>query len=138
MKRDGALSKAPNTQIVNLVAKQKLVIEYHHPNNVLNIIASDGIVSLSIHITKKGPVLKIGGGDLTIQADGNLAIDAERVTIHSRKEMALTTDGNLHIEAAGDLHSKARIQTITADLGNVDIKANDDVTLDGERIRMNC
>jgi len=138
MKKNRALTKATNTQIVDLVAEQKLVIEYHHLSNVLNIIASDGMVSLSIHITKEGPVLKIGGGVLTIQAEGNLAIDAERVAIHSRKGMALTTGGNLHIEAAGDLHSKARGQTITADLGNVDIKANDDVKLDGERIRLNC
>lgn len=138
MKRDRALTKATNTQIVNLVAKQKLVIEHQNLSNVLNIIGSDGMVSLSIHITKEGSVLRIGGGELTIQAEGNLAIDAESVAIHSRKGMALTTGENLHIEAAGDLHSKARVQTITADLGNVDIKANDDVTLDGERVRMNC
>jgi len=138
MKTGGAVTKATNTQIVDLVAQQKLVIEYHHISNVLNIIDSDGIVSLSIHLTKEGPVVRIAGGALTIQAEGNLTIDAERVAIHSQKGMALTTGGNFHIEAAGDLHSKARIQTITADLGNVDIKANDDVTLDGERIRMNC
>jgi hypothetical protein len=42
------------------------------------------------------------------------------------------------IDTPGDIHSEACSQKITAHLGNVDIKANDDVTLDGERIRMNC
>ncbi len=138
MKKSQALTKATNTKTVALVAKQKLVIENHQLSNVLNIVGSDGNLSLSIQITTAGPVLKIGGGTLTIQAEGNLAIDAERVSIHSRKDMALTTDGNIHIEAEGDLYSKARGQMITADLGDIDIKANDDVKLDGERIRLNC
>ena len=138
MKKGQEIVKAANTKTVALVAKQKLVIEYHHFSNVLNIIGSDGNLSLSIQITKAGPVLKISGEALTIQAEGKLAIDAEKVSIHSRKDMALTTGGNIHIEAAGDLYSKSRAQMITADLGNIDIKANDDVKLDGERIRLNC
>jgi hypothetical protein len=32
----------------------------------------------------------------------------------------------------------ARIQNITAELGNVNLQANDDVKIDGERILMNC
>jgi hypothetical protein len=36
------------------------------------------------------------------------------------------------------LDSQARIQNITAVLGNVNVKANDDVRMNGERVRMNC
>ncbi len=32
----------------------------------------------------------------------------------------------------------AKIQKITAELGNVELKANDDVRLNGERVKINC
>jgi hypothetical protein len=34
--------------------------------------------------------------------------------------------------------STARAHKVTAERGDVDVYANDDVKLDGERIRMNC
>ncbi|PIE66989.1 MAG: hypothetical protein CSA23_06265 [Deltaproteobacteria bacterium] len=138
MKKGQALPNTADKKIVTLVAKQKLMIEDHQASNVLKILDSNGKISLSIQITEDGPVLKLGGGALTITTEGNLAIDAESVSIHGRKEMALTTEGNFHIEASGGIHSKAQAQLITADLGDIDIKANDDVKLDGERIRLNC
>ena len=89
-------------------------------------------------MTESGPVLKVGTGSLAIQTGGNLSINAEQITIHGRKGMALTTGGDIRINAAGDLISRARTQKIRATPGNIDIEANDDITLDGERIRMNC
>lgn len=132
------LTEVTETQTVELVADQRLVIEYHHHSNVLNIVGSDEQISLSIHVTEDGPVMRIGGNTLTIQTEGSLSIDAKKVSIHSREGTSLTTSGNFEIQAAGDIHSNARIQTITANLGSVDIKANDDVKLKGERIRLNC
>ena len=132
------LTEVIETQTVELVADQRLLIEYYHHSNLLNIVGADGQVSLSIHVTEDGPVMRIRGNTLTIQTEGNLSIDAKKVSIHSREGTSLTTGGNFEIQAVGDIHSKARIQTITADLGNVDIKANDDVKMEGERIRLNC
>jgi len=36
------------------------------------------------------------------------------------------------------MHSLARVQNIKADLGNVNVTANDDVSINGERVRVNC
>ena len=60
--------------------------------------------------------------------------------------MNIKTAGNLVIEAGKDCLTKiagtnksiARIQKLTASLGNVEIKANDDVKLDGESVKLNC
>lgn len=38
----------------------------------------------------------------------------------------------------GDIATRAREQVIEARLGDVRVKANDDVKLNGERIRLNC
>ena len=45
---------------------------------------------------------------------------------------------NASLVVAGDLETYARVQHHTATLGNVNIRANDDVRLNGERVRMNC
>ena len=52
--------------------------------------------------------------------------------------VSLNTDGDLALRAAGALTSEARIQNLTATLGDVNVRANDDVKMQGERIRMNC
>jgi hypothetical protein len=44
----------------------------------------------------------------------------------------------MKLQASGDLHSEARIQNVTATLGDVNVRANDDVKLSGERVRVNC
>jgi hypothetical protein len=90
-----------------------------------------------VHLTPAGPVLRFEGS-LLLEASGGLAVDAQRVAIHGREGLSLTSGGNARIEIAGDLDSQARIQNITAVLGNVNVKANDDVRMNGERIKMNC
>lgn len=106
----------------------------------LTIEVAGGVVIDGEHVSvrgRKGLALNTGG-DLDIRAAGNLAIDAKSVAINGREKLAHTSNGDVEIQADGVLHSEARAQEIVADLGNVNIKANDDVTLDGERIRMNC
>ncbi len=131
-------TKTQNTQTVALVANQQLMIERKPGRDTLNLISSDGQISLSIHVTPDGPVVQVKGASLAIQAEGCLTIDAETVDIHARERMALSSGGDVLIQAKGDLHSTARTQNITAELGDANVKANDDVKLDGERIRMNC
>ena len=106
-------------QTLELVGKRKLVVERSRMKDVLRIV-------------------RFEGSGLMIQAAGALAIDAERVAIHGREGLALTTNGDAQIRVAGELRTQARAQYLTAELGNVAIRANDDVKLDGERIRMNC
>lgn len=125
-------------QTFGLVDNQQLVLEQTPFVNVLTILAPDGRVSLCIHITSDGPVLHFESGRLTLEARGILTVDAERIAIHGREGVAITSGGDAKICAAGDLDSQARIQNITAHLGNVNVRANDDVRLNGERVMMNC
>lgn len=126
------------TQTLELVAEQKLVVQRNAESNLLRIIGRDGKVSLAIYVTEDGPVVRLESSAIEIEAQGQLSLNAERVAIHGRKSLSLTSDGNVSLDTPEDIHSDARSQKITARLGNVDIKANDDVTMDGERIRMNC
>lgn len=123
---------------VALVGGQQLVVERLPAANVLKLLSADGQLTLSIRVTPAGPVLHLEGAGLMIQTDGDLAVSAGRVAIHGRDGVAISTGGDVHLHAVGDLHSTARIQNLTADLGNVNLKANDDVKINGERVLVNC
>jgi hypothetical protein len=131
------VDNSPPTAVA-LVGGQQLVVEDLPAANVLKLLSADGRLTLSIRVTPAGPVLHLEGAGLMIQTDGDLAVSAGRVAIHARDGLALTSGGDAHIHAAGDLHSTARIQNLTADLGNVNVKANDDIKLNGERVLVNC
>lgn len=126
------------TQTLELVGEQRLVVENNPQSSLLRIIGRDGTVSLAIHVTQEGPIVRLEGAAIQIEAQGELSLNAEHVSIHGRRSLSLSSDGNVGLDTPGDICSDARSHKITARLGNVDIKANDDVTIDGERIRMNC
>jgi hypothetical protein len=125
-------------QTVQLIDDQTLVIEHHDGCNLLTIAGPRGGISLSIRLTERGAELEIGGEGLAVRTSGDLSINARRLSLHGRDGVALSTGGDVSIEAGGDMRSKARGHRITADPGDVEVRANDDVKLDGERIRMNC
>jgi len=127
-----------NIQTFELIASQQLVLVRKAGENILTVLGADGQVKLSISITANGPVLHFEGAGLAIRADGPLALDAQSVVIQGREGLALISGAEATIRCIGDLNMEAREQNLTALLGNVNITANDDVKLDGERVRMNC
>ena len=127
-----------DSQSLDLVGGQQLVLERSKTEDVLRVVSVDGRVTLSIHVTDKGPVLRFEGAALAIQTSGELAIEAQQLHLHGRAGLTLTAGGDVVVATPGDLHSHARIQNITADRGNVNVRANDDVKLNGERVMVNC
>lgn len=107
-----------------------LHIEPEAGGHVLRLIGPSGAQRLEIAITPDGPVLRLHAG-LKIELAGALAINAATVSLHGREGLSLTSGGDACITAAGDLVARA-------ELGDVSVRANDDVRLDGERVRMNC
>jgi len=138
MKRSPDSSESNDLQPIELVADQQLMIEKRGAENVIKLMGADGTVSLSIVVTAEGPVLRFEGANLTIQSDARLNINARELVLRGEKSLCLLSDGDAYLGAAGDLHSEARTQNIAARHGNVNLKANDDVKLNGERILNNC
>jgi len=130
--------RRPDGHDIELVGGQRLVVEHSTTGDIIQIVAGDGRMAMRIRVTPGGALLELDGMDLKIQAGGDLAIEADRLAFHGRSSIALTTGGDALLYAAGDMHSRARIQNISADLGNVNVTANDDVSINGERVRVNC
>jgi uncharacterized protein (DUF2345 family) len=123
---------------VELARGQRLEVERGPGEDVVRLIAGDGKVTLSIHLTPEGPVLSCEAAALAVRTSGRLSLEAEHIRLHGRAGLELSSGGDVVVSTPGDLHSHARIQNITADLGNVNVKANDDVKLNGERVMVNC
>ena len=113
--------------------------------NVVQIKAPDGRICLDIKITPQGPVVEINSVSLKVAAQGDLAfacrnleISAEnRIALRSKGDLVQTAGGDIAVEAQGSIETEAFSQSIKARLGDIELDANDDVMLDGERIRLN-
>jgi hypothetical protein len=125
-------------EIVGLTGQQRLLVQRSPDGDLVQFLSRDGVVALTVSMTENGPVLRFEGASLVLQAAGKLAIEADELELRGRSGITLRTEGDLELRATGDLHSEARIQTVTATRGDVKLRANDDVTMVGERIRMNC
>lgn len=130
-----ALSQAPEARLT--IGDHVLVVERSAEGGVLKLVAADGNLPIEIVITKGGAVLRLGRG-LTVSLAGALTLQVESLAVNARAGIALDSGGPLELKAAGDVLSSGDGQTIIARKGNVDVTANDDVTLHGERIKMNC
>lgn len=115
----------------------RLTIERGERGSVIRLHDGGGGVPLRVELGPDGPVLVLGAG-LTIAVAGELAFDAQRVAIRGRDGVHLRSGGDTIIESEGDLVTRAREQVVEARLGDVRLKANDDVKIVGERIRLNC
>lgn len=128
----------PMSSSIELVADQRLLVRREPEGDLLTLVGADGEVTLTIRVTPDGPVAELRGGAVGLRVDGSLAIEAERLALKGREGVTISSEGGIRVDAGEDLVSEARAHRIDARLGNVDIRANDDVTLDGERVKMNC
>lgn len=134
------LTGAPAGQVQSLalVGEHALELVSHPDYNVLRIVAADLTTGVSVRVTQQGITVQITGISLTLASDGPLRLVADDLSLHGRNALSVTSGGDATIEAGGDLHCAARTQNIRARLGSVEIQANDDVKLTGERIKLNA
>jgi hypothetical protein len=122
---------------LELVGGQRLRVERGAHADSITLLAANGALVVSLRVTEEGPVLRFESG-LVIEASGDLELAGRRVAIRGREGLAIESGGDAAIEVAGELTTRAREQTVEARLGDVKVKANDDVKLVGERVRLNC
>lgn len=103
----------------------------------IRLRSPEGTETLCIEITRAGAVLRLSRG-LTVEIAGPLSLDADQVSIHGRQGLSLSSGGDITAQADGSVEVRSHSTTITATHGDVVAKANDDIILAGERIRVNC
>jgi hypothetical protein len=106
-------------------------------NEVLRLRAPDGRIFLKIALTPSGPEVELSSVNLSIAADGDVRVACDRFQVEARREVTLCSEGDLRSRAGGAIESEAFEQRHRALRGNIELRANDDVALDGERVRLN-
>lgn len=123
---------------LELAADHVLTVERVEHSDVVRILAPDGAVGVTIHVGPDRISLDLSRGSVELRASGSLTVDAERLTLRGRRGLVIESGENARIAAARRLIATAEDHELEATIGDVGIRANDDVRIDGERIRMNC
>ncbi|CAN5898671.1 hypothetical protein BH11BAC4_BH11BAC4_14710 [soil metagenome] len=112
----------------------------------LKVISKNQELQLMIRVLEEGVIVDIITTELNINATEQLNLSSKKINIDASEQLNIKTGGNLVIEAEKDCLTEitgtnkniAKIQKLTATLGNVELKANDDIKLDGESVKLNC
>jgi hypothetical protein len=123
----------------SLILKSGYTVESVEENlsDVLHIMASDGKLCLRIVLTPEGPVVELQSVSLVISAEKDIRLRADSLEIETKKDLSIKAGGDIVQYAEGNIETEAFAQRILARRGNIAVKANDDVMIDGERIRLN-
>lgn len=104
----------------------------------LVVTSPEGRVELSIRFTESGPVLDFEAAAIQLKSAGEVAVQCNNFKVEAAKKIQLSTEGDMVQDIGGKAHVEAHSVEVRARRGNVDINANDDVRLLGERIKLNC
>jgi len=115
----------------------EVVLERTESGGILRLVAADGAEPLEIEVGPRGPLLRLRAG-IGIVVAGPLTVSAHAVALTARDEISMKSGGGIELRAEGDVISEGRDNTVVARLGDVAIRANDDVRVNGERIKLNC
>jgi hypothetical protein len=96
-------------------------VEALSERKLLQLTAPDGRVCLQIALGPQGLSVQLTAAALAVATEGDVSVDCERFLVNARQEI---------VTEAVAQHHRAR-------LGGIDLVANDDVSLKGERVRLN-
>ena len=104
----------------------------------LELKAPDGRVCVRIHLREGGPDVEIEAANLSVAAKGALQLTAKDVSIAASGDFNLHAGGAMTLAAEGAVVLRGHDHHLEATHGDIHLDANDDVRVDGERIRLNA
>ena len=104
----------------------------------LRLRAPDGRVCLRIKLTPAGPEVELTSVALSIAAKGEVSVAWNRFSVVAEQSVSIVSGGDFKTRAEGAIETEGHAQRHRARRGDIALVANDDVSLDGERIRLNA
>ncbi len=105
--------------------------------SILHVRAPDGRICLRLTLLPEGPMVELTSASLSIASQGDVRVDCQRFEVQAREGMTLQSGKNIETRAEGEHIAEAFGHRVQARRGDVHLQANDDVLLDGERVRLN-
>lgn len=113
--------------------------------DALTIVSAEGEVRLEVLVTHGGAVLRFAGPRVAIETGGELAlrcgrfeVRAESIDLGASGDVSLGAGRSLDLHAGHDAVLSAQAVGVEARRGELALRANDDVALNGERVLLNC
>lgn len=134
---DSTVAIKPENQIdlVDLPTGQTMLIEHVGDTTLIRVESSSGTL-IRLRVNEDCAEILLNQ-KCEIKSTGDLTLEAENLKLRAREELQIESNGDANIDIRGDLNTIAREQTIRSKLGNVNVRANDNVDVRGERIQLN-
>ena len=112
----------------------------------VTIRGATGEVELEVRMTEHGPVLRFKAAGLELDSTGDMKVRCDNFDLKAKGSITQESGGPLKqkigadadIRVRGEQSTKAGEIKIASKRGNVEIEANDDVQIVGERVKLNC
>ncbi|RYF71758.1 MAG: hypothetical protein EOO29_29495 [Comamonadaceae bacterium] len=104
----------------------------------LRVCAADGTPRLQLQVESDTLVIECLSGNTRLRVAGALSVSADSLALSATRDLSLRCGGDLTLAAEGRIDARAGALALEATRGDAEITANDDVRLEGERIRMNA
>jgi hypothetical protein len=113
--------------------------------DAITVRSPQGQVELSVRFTPEGPVLRFAAAEIELDSRGPMRLACESLAVEARQGIALEAGGDVvqrahgdhRVEAGGALQAEGHKVDVRARRGDVTVRANDDVRIDGERVLLN-
>jgi len=110
----------------------------------LRLSSPNGQVELTVRVTEDGPSLVFDQARVQLENSGDVGIRCQDLEIEARGAMRVNSGdyqqraaGNYHLNVRDDARFEAQQLELAALLGELSLRANDDVALNGLRVLLN-
>jgi hypothetical protein len=137
-------SQGASAAVIESTSGYRVAAQKVDGSDLVTVTAPDGQLCVSIRLSPDGPMVEVRSPSIRLVSSSELRLDCETLTVNARREAVLRTgklqqivDGDALLLVEGALEHEAREQRLRARLGDLQLTANDDVCLDGERVLLN-
>jgi hypothetical protein len=138
-------TQGPRPAVMHLRSGRSISVTEVGGEEQLEVRAAGGTVLLSMRLTDEGPVVSLSGASLSISAAKTLSLSAETLRLSASADISIEAGGALVQKSAGpalreigglDRTTAAEVE-VDVHPGGISLRANDDVDIVGERVRLN-
>lgn len=127
-----------NRRELPLSLNRSLGIERTEEGDRITICSPANQVELEIVLTANGPILRFNSADLQLKSTGKVMVDCEDFHVKARGTIIQESDGDMTHRSKEQLSIVGKACSVCSRRGDVNLTANDDVRVKGERILLNC
>ncbi len=138
-----ALSMRPS--VVRFASGRSMTVVDAGGEERLEVRAAGGALVVAVRLTDEGPVFSMSGASIEIDAAKKLSLRADTVHLSAKTDVSIEAGGTLYQRAGGSSvreiagldRASAGEMEIEVHPGGISLRANDDVDIVGERVRLN-